>query len=232
MKKSLKRRDFLGRSALAVLATASLGACTGRKNTPGDASKDASGEASSSLTSAEDKFSEKLEENRQMPRELVIKMLDQKVDQYMQLSHHCAQSSFMALKEQFGLRGEQVVKALTPLPGIAERGETCGAVTGPLMAMGLIYGRGIQQLDNWDTYQESLVPAGTFCTLFEEEFGTTLCHQVQEGKFGRCYRLTDPDELQEFQNEGATEKCSEVVRSAVHIAAGIFLDDQSLASHS
>jgi len=164
----------------------------------------------------------------QMPRDLVMKLLDQKVDQYMQLSHHCAQSSFMALKEIFGLRGEQVVKALTPMPGIAERGETCGAVTGPLMAMGLIYGRDIHQLEQWDTYQESLVPAGEFCKRFEEEFGTTLCHEVQQGKFGRCYRLTDPGELQEFQNDGATEKCSEVVRRAVQLAAAIILDDPSL----
>jgi len=224
MKKSLKRRDFLGRSALAAMATASLGACTGRENAPGNAPK----EASLSPDPAEDKFSEELVKNRQMPRDLVLKLLDQKVDKYMQLSHHCAQSSFMALMEQFSLKGEQVVKALTPMPGIAERGETCGAVTGPLMAMGLIYGRDIYHLDNWDTYQESLIPAGHFCELFEKEFGTTLCHQVQEGKFGRCYRLTDPDELQDFQNDGATEKCSEVVRKAVHMTAEILLDDNSL----
>jgi C_GCAxxG_C_C family probable redox protein len=221
MKKSLKRRDFLGRASLAALATAALGACTGKEN-PAKAGP------ASLPTVEKDKFSEELVKNRQMPRDLVLKMLDQKVDQYMQLSHHCAQSSFMALKEQFGLKGEEVIKALTPMPGIAERGETCGAVTGPLMAMGLIYGRDIHHLDDWDKYQESLVPTGHFCERFEKEFGTTLCHEVQEGKFGRCYRLTDPGELQEFQNAGATDKCSEVVLAAVHMAAEIILDDNTL----
>ena len=221
MKKHLNRRSFLGRSALAAMAIAFLGACTGKR-------KDL--ETSTVVLSwEEDNFSEELTKLRQMPRDLVMKLLDQQVDQYMQQSHHCAQSSFMALKEIFGLQGEQVVKALTPMPGIAERGETCGAVTGPLMALGLIYGRDIHQLDNWESYQKSLVPAGGFCDLFEEEFGTTLCHEVQEGKFGRCFRLTDPGELQEFQNAGATEKCSEVVRKAVHLAAGIILDDETLS---
>ena len=229
MKKSLKRRDFLGRSALAALATASLGACTGRNDTPGEAPDEAPGEAAVSLAPGADKFSEELAKMRQMPRDLVMKLLDQKVDQYMQLSHHCAQSSFLALMEQFGLKGEQVVKALTPLPGIAERGETCGAVTGPLMAMGLVYGRDIHHLEDWDSYQGSLVPTGQFCDGFEKEFGTTLCSQVQEEKFGRCFRLTDPGELQEFQNAGATEKCSEVVRVAVHMAAEIILEDQNLS---
>jgi C_GCAxxG_C_C family probable redox protein len=181
------------------------------------------------ISREEDRFNEELAKMQQLPRDLVMQLLDQKADQYMQLSHHCAQSSFLAMKEQFGLSGEQVVKALTPIPGIAERGETCGAVTGPLMAMGLIYGRGIHQLDDWDSYQACLEPAGDFCNRFEEEFGTTLCHEVQQGKFGRCYRLTDPDELQEFQNDGATEKCSEVVRKAVHLAAEIILDDTTLS---
>jgi len=216
----LKRRDFLGRSALAVIAAAFLGACTGQNSDPGSAQLPGARE--------EDRFSQELAKLRQMPRDLVMKLLDQKVDEYMQLSHHCAQSSFLALKDLFGLKGEQVVKALTPMPGIAERGETCGAVTGPLMAMGLIYGRDVHQLDNWDSYQNSLVPTGAFCDHFEKEYGTILCHEVQQGKFGRCYRLTDPGELQEFQNDGATEKCSEVVRRAVQMAAEIILDDSSL----
>ena len=220
MNRQLKRRDFLHRSSLAALAVSILGACTGRRSDPDSARLLPNRE--------EDSFSEELAKMRQMPRDLVMKLLDQQVDQYMQLSHHCAQNSFMALKEQFGLDGEQVVKALTPMPGIAERGETCGAVTGPLMAMGLIYGRDIHQLDNWESYQASLEPTSRFCAAFEQEFGTTLCHKVQEGKFGRCFRLTNPEELQEFQNAGATEKCSEVVRKAVHLAAEIILDDESL----
>ena len=220
MKKSLKRRDFMGRTILAAFSVVTLGACSNREPSPEG--------PTGSLPSEENNFSKELALNRQMPRDLVMKMLDQKVDHYMQLSHHCAQSSFMALKEQFGLKGEEVVKALTPMPGIAERGETCGAVTGPLMAMGLIYGRDLKHLDNWEAYQESLVPTGNFCDQFQKEFGTTSCHEVQEVKFGKCYRLTDPDELQEFQNAGATDKCSEVVRKAVQLAAEIILEDNSL----
>ena len=210
----------MGRTALAALSVATLGACSDREKSPR--------EPSGALLSEENNFSEQLALNRQMPRDLVMKMLDQKVDHYMQLSHHCAQSSFMALKEQFGLRGEEVVKALTPMPGIAERGETCGAVTGPLMAMGLIYGRDLQHIDDWDAYQESLIPTGKFFDQFQKEFGTTSCHEVQEVKFGKCYHLTNPDELQEFQNAGATSKCSEVVRKAVHLAAEIILADNSI----
>jgi C_GCAxxG_C_C family probable redox protein len=165
-----------------------------------------------------------LDKNRELPKELVMQLLDQKVVHYMQLSHHCAQSSFLALKEQFGLKGEEVVKALTPLTGIAERGETCGAVTGPLMAMGLIFGRNELQLDDWETYRASLIPAGKFCDRFEKAFGSTMCHVIQEGEFGRCYHLTDPEELRAFQEADATVHCTEVVKKAVRMAAGIILE--------
>jgi C_GCAxxG_C_C family probable redox protein len=170
-------------------------------------------------------FEEELEKNRALPRDLLYQLLDQKVDHYMQLSHHCAQSSFMALKEQFGLDGGQVVKALTPMAGIAERGETCGAVSGPLMILGLVFGRGELRLDDWNAYQASLEPSGAFCRRFEDTFGSTMCHEVQEGAFGRCYHLTDPEELRAFQEAGATEQCSKVVKKAVRIAAEIILEE-------
>ena len=217
MKKKPERRVFIGRLSVLALLGFLPGACMNREK--------AEPEASSKKTAG---FEEELAKNRQMPADLVKKMLDQKVDQHMQQSHHCAQSSFMALKEQFGLDGDQVVRALTPLPGLAERGETCGALTGPLMALGLIYGRDEFQMDNWDAYQKSLIPAGKFFDRFEKEFGTTTCHGVQNEKFGKCFQLTDPEQLREFQNAGATEHCSAVVRTAVRIAADIILEDMTL----
>lgn len=227
MRKRLKRRDFIGRMITATLAGALLGGCFNRENgEPSPESIDSPNE--SDLGRDVSTFEIELSNNRKMPRELVHKLLDQKVDQYMQRSHHCAQSSFLTLKEQFGLQGEEIVKALTPITGIAERGETCGAVTGPLMVFGLIYGRNQSQLDDWDTYRESLVPSGTFCSLFEKEYGSTMCHDIQNLEFGRCFHLTDLDELREFQESEATEHCSSVVRKAVQIAADIILDDTTI----
>ena len=54
-------------------------------------------------------------------------------------SGNCAQTSFAVLQEEFDLDAGEVLRALTPFPGIALRGETCGAVVGCLMALGLVY---------------------------------------------------------------------------------------------
>jgi len=163
-----------------------------------------------------------------MPRDLVMKLLDQKAGQYMHISFNCAQSTFLALQEQFGLPGDDILKALTPLTGIAERGETCGAVTGALMVFGLLYGRGKTRLSDWESYRASLVPSGKFCEQFEKKYGSTMCCKIQEKRFGRCFRLTRSSDLKAFQAEGATDKCSLVVQDAVKMAANIILDDKDL----
>ena len=69
-------------------------------------------------------------------------------------SGNCAQTSFAILNEVFDLGGEQILKALTPFLGIALRGETCGAVIGSLMALGLVYRR--DDLTDWKGYIGSL----------------------------------------------------------------------------
>jgi len=216
MDKKLKRRGFIGRILVFIAGSITLGACFRSKD-----SIELSGENKVKELSVENK----IEENRAMPRDLVFKLLDQKADHYMQISYNCAQSSYLALGEQFGLNSEEVLKALTPLPGIAERGETCGAVIGPLMVFGLIYGRGKNRLNDWNIYRDSLVPSGKFCRLFEQEYGSTMCRDIQKVMFGRSFDLTDPEDLRKFREAGATGLCSSVVRNALRIAAEIILDD-------
>jgi len=159
--------------------------------------------------------------SKSMPKEQVFQLLDQKVRHYMEISHNCAQSSFLALSEQFGLGNDDMVKALTSMPGIAERGETCGAVTGSLLILGLVFGR--NNLSDWQAYRDSLKPANEFCDQFEKEAGSTMCSDIIALKFGKHLDLRKPEDLTQFQESDATAKCSTIVQTAVRIAADIIL---------
>ncbi len=216
--KILKRRDFV-RFVVLLTGIFALPSCDKKNNGKNIVTVD------KEVIDSQQKMSDELEVNRAMPRELVYQLLDQKAEKYMNISFNCAQSSYLALEEQFGLDGGQVLKALTPLTGIAERGETCGAVIGPLMVMGLLYGRGRGQLRDWKTYRNSLVPTGKFCKQFEDKYGSTMCSDIQTVKYGRCFKLKDPVDLKAFQSAGATEKCTKVVQSALHMAVDIILDE-------
>jgi len=130
---------------------------------------------------------------------------------------NCAQTSFAVLQEEFSLEGGPILRALTPFPGIALRGETCGAVIGSLMAIGMVYGR--DSLDDWRGYIGSLPSARRFCRAFEKEHGSTACEAIVEAVLGRRYNLADPAEALEYASSGGPEACGNVVASAVQIAA-------------
>lgn len=211
MKKKLNRRRFIQTGMIATGAVM-YSACKHTDKKTSDPLR------SEEVIKAPDEMSL----SKSMPRDQVFLLLDQKVDHYMKISNNCAQSSFLALSDQFGLGNPEIVKALTPLPGIAERGETCGAVTGGLLALGLVFGR--DNINDWQAYRDSLIPANTFCDRFIKETGSTQCCEIVEKSFGTRLDLRDPQDLAQFQRSDATEKCSNIVKTAVRIAADLILD--------
>ncbi len=144
-------------------------------------------------------------------------LVAERAKEILDLSGNCAQSAFAALQEQFDLDGENILKALTPFPGLALRGEACGAVVGSLMALGLVYGR--DDLSDKKGYVKSLPSARRFCAQFEKKFGGTSCARVLETTMGKKFNLADREESNEYLSAGGQQKCGEVVANAVQIAA-------------
>ncbi|MEA1922541.1 MAG: C-GCAxxG-C-C family protein [Pseudomonadota bacterium] len=157
--------------------------------------------------------------------ESLLNDLDEKVAKHLLISRNCAQTSFVSLQEQFGLEGGTILKALTPFPGVALRGETCGAVIGSLMALGLIFGR--EELDDQEGFSASLIPAREFCHRFEKELGSTMCSDILESEFGKRYDLTDPLQVAEWQAAGSLDKCTAVVKKATQIVAEIIISKEN-----
>ena len=159
--------------------------------------------------------------NTEASKEEVLKKITDRASQILLQSGNCAQTSFLVLKEHFDLDDGRILKALTPFPGVALRGETCGAVIGSLMALGLVFGR--DNIDDMPGYLRSLPPARKFCRQFEKEHGNTMCGAILEAKLGKRYNLANPIESAMYLSSGGPEKCAEVVASAVRIAAEIIL---------
>ncbi len=153
----------------------------------------------------------------EMSQEARLNALAQNAKNTLARCGNCAQTSFAVLQDEFDLDAGQILKALTPFPGIALRGETCGAVVGCLMALGLVFGR--DDLNDWSGYLASLPPARRFCRRFEKEHGSTVCASILEAKLGRSFNLADVTEASEYLSAGGQEACSNVIASAVQIAA-------------
>ena len=157
-------------------------------------------------------------------KEDILNQLEQKGANYLDMCHSCAQSTFLALQEQFGLGGgAAIVKSAAFLPGIAGRGETCGVVTGGLMALGIIFAP--EKLEDWEGRREIREETGrVFCQRLEKEFGSLMCRDVQTLLFGRSFNLADPTDRAEFLKAGAWDKCPIPVRKAVRIAGEIIME--------
>ena len=141
----------------------------------------------------------------------------------------CSQSVLGALQEEFGIGNKESFKAATVLSGgIARQGETCGAIIGALLALGLVIGR--ERIEDTETYRAMLEPSIEVRTRFreelkkqfgfEEELKSTLCRHIQEKVFGRSFDLMNEEERQAFEDAGGHSEtgCPKVCGIAVQVA--------------
>jgi C_GCAxxG_C_C family probable redox protein len=154
----------------------------------------------------------------------ILNQLERKAGDYEERSGSCAQGTLLALQEQFHLGDASTLKAATVMPGIALRGETCGAVIGSLMAIGLAYGR--ENLDDWEQLLRALRPARRFCRKFEEEFGSLMCRDVHKLMVGKSFNLADPAQAEEFAKAGGAKKCRVPCEKAARIVGEIIMETE------
>jgi C_GCAxxG_C_C family probable redox protein len=152
-------------------------------------------------------------------RNEIFRKLDDLVDQYFPMFGTCSQTSFYALNQAFSLKAKEFVKALASMPGIALRGETCGAVTGSLLAIALAL-----EEDPFDEKRRRLSrePSIRFCEAFEKEYGSTRCRDVIARVSGKAYRVEKPEDY-ELLGQDVYRHCPAVIKKAVHKAAELML---------
>jgi len=138
-------------------------------------------------------------------------------------TQNCAQSAFFALEQHFELEGGPLLRALSPFPGVALRGETCGAVTGAMLALGLVFGTDDGSGDLSATYG----PARELCRRLEELKGSLQCADLLERGIGRSINFTSPIEMRDYSASNGPAFCAGIVKTAVQIAAEIIERDRS-----
>jgi len=129
------------------------------------------------------------------------------------------------LQDKLNVGSKEVFKAGSALAaGVAKRGETCGALTGAIMAIGTLVGR--EKLEDKEQLQVSMEIADQVYLLFREKVGHTLCSEIHRIRYGRVYRLFIPEEGKAFHNMGGHSRrgCPEVCGIAARIAAKVILN--------
>jgi C_GCAxxG_C_C family probable redox protein len=164
-----------------------------------------------------------------MANQNLVKEMRRRAHFYDQFSG-CSQVVLLALQEGLGVGNKESFKAATVLSGgVARRGETCGALLGALMAVGLIEGR--ERIQDTAVYAKACADADQLATEFqsrlEKEFGfkeqlkTTLCWDIQKQIYGTSYDLRDSEQRDAFYSCGghSDKGCLKVCGIAAEVAA-------------
>jgi C_GCAxxG_C_C family probable redox protein len=155
---------------------------------------------------------------RNMDPEELKTLIGLRAAQHMSETGNCAQATFMALQDVFEFGGTVDVKALTALPGIAERGETCGTIVAALMAIGMVYG-GVDRT----SYDTAVQQANHFIDRFRQEISHTHCREILKEGLGKDFDLRRPEDLTAYRSSDGPAFCSNVAAKAAEVAVEIIL---------
>lgn len=124
---------------------------------------------------------------------------------------NCSQAVFAAFCEDFGLEKSHALKIACSFgAGMGYMGETCGAVTGAFLVLGLAYG----QSTKGDTHSraQTYVFVKDFASRFRKINGSINCKELLN------YDLSDKQQLNAAKQTNIFKmKCPKYVRDAVGI---------------
>jgi C_GCAxxG_C_C family probable redox protein len=155
----------------------------------------------------------------------ILDSVQRRAEEYEQVSQSCAKSSALAVMEEFGFGDIKVITALSPFPGIALTGETCGAISGAMTALALYFGQ--DDLLAFEANARLYGKCRKLIKRFEQALGTTKCREIHQNViFERYYDTADITEgYPAFISDKGFEKCGLPPGIGARIAAGIIIED-------
>jgi C_GCAxxG_C_C family probable redox protein len=156
-------------------------------------------------------------------REELLNKIEETAHDYEMNFHGCSRCVFKALQDHLDLGNGISLKASTPLAaGVAMRGETCGALLGGLLAVGIITAQ--EDLKDSNALTNSMAAGFRLARKVEKEFGTTNCTKIQIERFGKFYSPADPEQYKTFIELGGYVECSKMVGKIARMTAEFILD--------
>jgi len=128
---------------------------------------------------------------------------------------NCAQAVVTSFADRFDTDKETLFLASNGFGGgMGRMQEVCGAVSGGIMTIGLLFGRG--EVDSIENQETTYRKVRELITRFKTEFGSISCKDLLSG----CNLLTENGQ-KEFKEKGLKERCCSYVRRVSEITEDI-----------
>lgn len=129
---------------------------------------------------------------------------------YFSKKLHCSQSVLAAYAEECGISEEQAIKLGSCFGSGMRKGEVCGAVTGALMVLGLLYGQ--KSSEDTDGRQNANKVNDLMMNKFREKCGSFICNDLL-----KC-DISTPEGIDfALNNKLFAEFCPKMVKAAVDV---------------
>ncbi|HCL56519.1 MAG TPA: hypothetical protein DHW82_05865 [Spirochaetia bacterium] len=131
------------------------------------------------------------------------------VNQFKQ-GYNCAQSVVSSFCEKLNLTKDSALKLATGFGGgMGRKQEVCGALTGSILVLSLLFGRG--ENDGKEKQDDTYAKVRNLIHQFEAKYGSINCKKLLNG----C-ALSTPEGQEVFKSNNMIEKCYEYVENAVN----------------
>jgi len=123
----------------------------------------------------------------------------------------CSQSILLTYAPLFGLEPDTAAKIGAPFGGgIARRGDTCGAVNGAFMILGLKYGHATA--DDQESKEKAYRKVEEFIVEFQKRNGSILCNELLD-----CDISTPQGLLSAYDQHLFSTRCPRFIADTVEI---------------
>ena len=146
--------------------------------------------------------------------------------EYFSQKMHCSQAVLAAFSKECGISVEQAFKLGSCFGSGMRKGEVCGACTGALMVLGLLYGQ--SHIGDQDERQRSNRINDLMMERFMKANGSYKCNDLLG------YDVSTPEGAQKAREDGLfTDFCPKMVASAADILVEIIkeMENNGIAKH-
>ncbi len=134
---------------------------------------------------------------------------------YFAQKFSCAESVLLGLTETFGICDECIPQIATGFgAGMGYCNEACGAISGAIMALGLVFGR--KNASDQDAKLKCYQKVGLLISAFEQKFGNVNCMDLT-----KCDMSTAEGRARSKELNLHGKLCSRFVAFAAETAQGI-----------
>jgi C_GCAxxG_C_C family probable redox protein len=139
-------------------------------------------------------------------------MREKEASEYHKKGFNCAQSVFVVFAKEYGILETQALKVAAGFgSGMGRLQDTCGAVTGAYMAIGLKYGKSIGD-EGIEKREKTYELVRAFDKKFKGQFKTTSCRELLG-----CNMMTEEGKKFYTDNKLGEKVCEQCILKAVQI---------------